>query len=64
VNDLEALEGEDAAFKSPENDYIMAEDHRRPSRFIDPSVLMQLQKHNMQQEEEVKGQNRHRQSLL
>jgi hypothetical protein len=47
VNDLEALEGEDAAFKSPENDYIMAEDHRRPSRFIDPSVLMQLQKHNM-----------------
>lgn len=35
VNDLAALEGEDNDFKQPENDYIMAEDHRRPSRFVD-----------------------------
>ncbi len=35
VNDLAALEGEDGDFKQPENDYIVAEDHRRPSRLID-----------------------------
>lgn len=40
VNDLVALEGEDTGFKQSQNDYIVADDHRRPSRFIDPSVLM------------------------
>jgi hypothetical protein len=40
VNDLAALEGEDTGFKQSQNDYIVSDDHRRPSRFIDPSVLM------------------------
>ena len=63
VNDLAALEGEDTGFKQSQNDYIVADDHRRPSRFIDPSVLMQL-KSNHQYEEESKLQSRHRNSIL
>jgi len=36
-NDLAALEGEDnTGFKQTDSDYIVAEDHRRPSRFVDP----------------------------